>query len=241
MRKTTRKVRDVPDVASCSVKRTITPAAGGNYVTNTMYDIRDMELAAFERAGTIATGYQHFRIKKLTLTLKPVYDTYQQGVGLASRPNIYYMIDKSGAVPTNATLETLKQMGAKAHRFDEKPFTISWRPSVLTADQTAIGVVGSSQYKISPWLSTNARPNQFPWLPSTVDHLGIFWYVEQLFGGGTQYNAEIEAQFEFKKPLWEPPESSSPLSQKSIIAIQDASSDGIKDGPDANNAVPRPS
>lgn len=229
--------RDVPDIASCSVKRTIIGVGGANFATNDMYEMRDVDLASYDRAVQIAKGYQHFRIKKIALTLKPVYDTYQQAAGNASRPQLYYMIDKSGSIPANATLETLKQMGAKAHRWDEKPFTISWRPSVLTADTTAPGVVGSAQYKISPWLSTAARPLIAPWAPSTVDHLGVFWYVEQFFGGGTQYNAEVEVQFEFKKPLFQPPSSSAPVAKKTEVAQLDDSSDGIVGGPDVNNAL----
>ena len=31
------------------------------------------------------------------------------------------MIDKAGAIPTNITLEGLKQMGAKPQALDEKP------------------------------------------------------------------------------------------------------------------------
>lgn len=230
-----RTVRDVADVASLSVKRTI-QAPDGNFRTNQMYEMRNVDLSAYERAVQVARAYQHYRIKKITLTLKPVYDTYQQAAGAASRPNLYYMIDKSGSIPDNVVLDTLKQMGAKAHRFDEKPFTISWRPSVLTADQTAAGVTGSAQYKIGAWLSTAERPMIAPWTPSVVDHLGVFWYVEQLFGGGTQYNAEVEVQFQFKKPLFTPPSVSAPKALSVVLAPLDDSSDGIVGGPDSNGA-----
>lgn len=202
-----------------------------------MYEMRNTDLASYDRAVQVAQAYQHFRIKKITLTLKPVYDTYQQAAGNGTRPNLYYMIDKSGSIPDNPTLEQLKQMGAKAHRFDEKPFTISWRPSVLTADQTAVGVVGSAQYKISPWLSTSANPMGVAFAPSVIDHLGIFWYAEQLFGGGVQYNAEIEVQFQFKKPLWTVSAKglTAAPAKTVVVAEVDGSSDGIVGGPDTNN------
>lgn len=231
-----RRVRDVHDLASCSVKRTINQAGGQGFNTNDMYDFRDIQLADYDRAVMIAKGYQHYRIKKITLTLKPVYDTYAQGIGAnISRPNLYYMIDKSGSIPDNVQLEQLKQMGAKAHRFDEKPFSISWRPSVLTADTTAPGVVTSAQYKISPWLSTTATPLVNPWVPSTVDHLGVFWFVEQLFAppGGIQYNAEVEVQFQFKKPLMTPSQGGV-AAKKVQVAVLDNSPDGIVGGPDSN-------
>lgn len=231
--------KDVADVASLSVVRSIVPAGGGNFATNNMYIADTTDLASFDRAVQVAKAYQHFRIKKITLTLKPSYDTYQQGAAGAagSRPNVYYMIDKSGSIPTNINLEGLKQMGAKARRFDEKPFVISWAPSVLdVAQQAAPGVFQSAQYKVSPWLSTSANPMGAVFAASTIDHLGCFWYVEQLFGGGIQYEAELEVQFQFKKPLWyQPGNQPVPPAIGIQVAELDNSSDGIVGGPDTNN------
>lgn len=221
-----RRVRDVGDFASLSVKRTIVPDAGGNFLTNTMYNMRDTVLATYLRAVQVSKAYQHYRIKKIALTMKPTYDTFQAVAGGSSRPNLYYMIDKSGSIPAGITLESLKQMGAKAHRWDEKPFTVAWRPSVLTADQDSLAPTGvtAGQYKISPFLSTS---------DTTIDHLGIFWYAEQLFGGGLQYECEVEVQFQFKKPLW------SALSSSPAVGVRpaeiDDSSDGRVGGPDSNN------
>lgn len=229
-------VRDVPDMASMSVKRTIQPVGGGNFATNVMYEDRNEDLANYDRAVQVAKAYQHFRIKKITFTLKPTYDTFQSGApGGSSKMNLYYMIDKSGSIPVNPTLEQLKQMGAKAHAFDEKPFKISYRPSVLTADQVAAGAVIASQYKISPWLSTSINPLGAAWNPSTIDHLGCFWYVEQLFGGGVQYNVEVEVQFQFKKPLWVGQQGAAQPATQVQGAILDSSPDGIVGGGDVNN------
>lgn len=237
-RKRLTKARDVGDYASCSVKRTIVPDAGGNFATNQMYDMRQTSLNTFQRAMTIARAYQHYRIKKITLTLKPTYDTYQSGApGGSSKANLFFMIDKSGSIPANPTLEALKQMGAKAHAFDEKPKTISWRPSVLNAALDNAGAPESSQYRISPWLSTSTNPINGPWVASDIDHLGVFWYVEQLFGGGLQYNAEIEVQFQFKKPLYVSAPSAAPAVH-AVVATEDDSSDGILQGPDSNNLIP---
>lgn len=212
------------------MRRTITPEGGGNFATNQMYDFRNTDLNSYDRAVQVAQAYQHYRIKKITLTLKPTFDTYQQAAGNGSRPNLYFMIDKSGSIPDNVTLEALKQMGAKAHRFDEKPFSISWRPSVLTSDNVAPGVQFAAQYKVSPWLSTSRNPLVNPWAPSLVDHLGVFWYVEQLFIGGVQYNAEVEVQFEFKKPLRLLVTGES--AKKVTVAEINTSKDGIVGGGD---------
>jgi len=235
-KRTFRKAKDVSEFASLSESRTLAPDAGGNFLTNQMYDMRETSLNTFVRASNVAKAYQHYRIKKITLTLKPTYDTYQinPGVASSSRPNLYFMIDKSGSIPVNPTLEQLKRMGAKPHRFDEKPFSISWRPSVLNAAQDNALVPESSQYRISPWLSTSTNPINGPWVASDINHLGIFWYVEQLFVGGLQYNIDIEVQFQFKKPLYSigAGEGSAAPAQKVTVAILNNSSDGIQGGPD---------
>ena len=35
--------------------------------------------------------------------------------------------------------------------------------------------------------------------PSTVDHLGVYFYVDQQIGVAQPYTVEVEVQFEFKK------------------------------------------
>ena len=142
------------------------------------------------------------------------------------------MIDKAGAIPTNITLEGLKQMGAKPRALDEKPVPIGWRPSVLTVDMTAGGVAPltqASQYKISPWLNTNANTvDVAAWNPSTIDHLGLYWYVETLVSTAQPYEVDVEVQFEFKKPL-----IATSVGQVSAIpaglAQLNASKDGVVD------------
>lgn len=161
-----------------------------------MYANRAFQLADFTRASAIAANYASFRISKITMKFKPLADTFVTAPGGVGVPYFYSMLDKSGAIPLNAALENLKQMGAKPRRFDDKTISVSWRPSVLTADLTTVpaGNVAGSQYKLSPTLSTNANAGNptVPWAPSVVDHLGIYWYVEQANGQGNQYNVEVE-------------------------------------------------
>lgn len=223
-----RAARDVPDMASLSVTRTV--VSGGqnpDFLTNVMYTATNIQLADYARAATVSQAYQHYRIKKITLRLKPTVDTFAQGG--PSKNYLYYMIDKSGSIPTNPTLELLKQMGAKAHVFDENVKTISWRPSVLADTSTNPGALASSpnKYMISPWLSTNANvvsPAVFQ--ASTVDHLGIYWFVQQQYQPGYGYTAEIEVQFQFKKPVWVTTQGA-PLAQTIRLAVEDNSPDGI--------------
>jgi len=230
-----RRVRDVPDMASLSCKRSMQtpgppPAPGFN--TNTLYSLMNTQLIDYQRAVQVAAAYQHYRIKKITLTFKPTLDTFTNGG--SSKPNLYYMIDKSGAIPTNASLEALKQMGAKPIQLDEKNLTISWRPSVLESVMYAAGGVGaasSSKYKVSPWLTTtadNVSPGVF--VPSGVDHLGCYWYVDQLAPVGYQYTIECEVQFQFKKPLINL--TSSVAAIPAEVATLNDSNDGVVGGGD---------
>jgi len=223
-----KKARDVPDMASLSVTSSLVPPQGNpNFLTNLMYSLMNVQLADYPRAVQVSKAYQHYRISKVTLTLKPTVDTFQQGG--PSKNYLYYMIDKSGSIPSNPTLELLKQMGAKAHVFDEKQKPISWRPSVLSDTAINAGAVASSpnKYMISPWLSTNANvvsPGLFQ--PSVVDHLGVYWYIDQAFAGGYGYTAEVEVQFQFKKPVWESI-TGSPQALPAKVATPDNSADGI--------------
>jgi len=174
-------------------------------VANTVYNFRNFTLDQFAAAVQIARAYQFYRIKRVTFKFMPLADTFVAAAG-NSVPQLYYMIDKSGSIPTNATLDSLKKMGAKPVRFDDKTITRGFAPSVLTVDTAAPGVFQSSQYRVSPWLSTNANAlNPGAWVPSTIDHLGMFWCVQQeVFPVNQQvsYRCELTIEFQFKKPLW---------------------------------------
>jgi len=218
---------NVSEYASCSVTRTILPTGGPAWVTNQMYEAHQIQLADYARALTVASAYQFYRLKYVKITYKFPYDTFGQGLGAnASRPNFYYMLDKAGAIPLGINLEGLKQMGARPRGCDEKPIHISWAPTVLTVDETLAGPL-PSQYKTSPWLSTDV-PN--------VAHNGVYWYIEQQFpagGPGFEYQAEIEVQFEFKKPIWKS-QPGGPQAIGARVAIEDNSADGVEGGPDGS-------
>jgi len=225
---------NVPEYASCSVKQTIVPSGATSFSANTLYNKINTQLTDFTRANAIAQNYQHFRMKNIKVTFLPTIDTVQSAGGV-SKVYLYYMIDKSGSVATNSTLEALKQMGAKPKALDEKPIVVSWAPSVLNSVLTATpaGSSAPGMYKISPWLSTqNSVGNPGAFTGSVVDHLGLYWYAFTFNGGTTvQYNVEIEVQFEFKKPLLIAL-TSAYNAVPAVIPIADNSSDGIADGRD---------
>lgn len=227
--------KDVLDWASLSVTRTINPSAGGNYNVNALYSLMNTQLIDYPRAVQVAGAYQHYRIKKITFRIKPVYDSFIAVAGNPGKMNFYYMIDKSGSIPTNVTLEGLKALGAKPRQLDENNREVSWSPSVLEAVMYAAGGAGAastSKYKVSPWLTTtasNVSPGAF--VASGIDHLGLYWYVEQTpAGAGFQYSCEVEVQFEFKKPLTNLIGNTEAI--PSIVAELNASPDGIVGGAD---------
>lgn len=202
-----RPARNVSEYASCSVSQWIQNPT----IANQTYNLRGIALSQFARAVQVAKAYQHYRIKKVTMEFKPAYDTFApQNLPAGQNlqvPYFSHIIDKSGSVPTNIGVAEMRQMGAKPIRFDDKTIKVAWRPSVLT--QTYGQANTQSQYKISPWLSTNANAlNPGVFQPSDIDHLGLFWRVDRngaLPAGYEEYtyDVQITVEFEFKKPLIE--------------------------------------
>lgn len=205
------KSSNVSEYASMSVNETllsndIQPKA---FRSDVLYNKMNTNLSAYERAVQISQAYQFYRIKKIRYTFKPAFDTFLDQVGSTTRtmkPNFYYMIDKSGSIPTTVNIEGLKQMGARPIALDEKPIHVSWSPSVLTAaGATTSDVFTGTDYKISPWLSTNADVTSTSFSPSTVAHLGLYWIADQSLTPDKDffYTVDVEVQFEFKKPIWQ--------------------------------------
>jgi len=188
--------RGVPERASC------TEVFGNNILaTNQSYGLYNLSLADCTRARDIAKGYQYYRIKRVTLVVKPTQDTFQQGGN--SIPYLYYMIDRVKQFQAGFNAAQLKAMGAKPRRVDEKNVTFSFTPSVLT--ETFDATLSSNtavQYKIAPWLPCKDTSQLGVWNPNTTDHMGIVWRIEQEFttGSATAYIVERHIEIEFKKP-----------------------------------------
>lgn len=232
-RRGARKSRNVPDMASLSCKRTLQAGGGANFAVNTLYNLMNTQLTDYDRAIQVAQAYQHYRIKSISVTFKPTYDTFTQGG--QSKMHLYFMIDKAGSIPTNVTLEGLKQMGARPFALDEKEKKVTWSPSVLESAMYAPGVGNNiqSKYVISPWLTTTNSPVQpGAFVPSGIDHLGLYWYCEQLVTPtATQYEVEVEVQFQFKKPL-SGNITSTTSAIPAVVAELNDSKDGIVGGAD---------
>lgn len=223
-RRVAKKVMNVVDKASCSVTRTLAPVRN-----NLMYSFDSIALADYDRAVSVARNYQRFRMSGVKVTWKPTFDTYSPATP-NQKPFLYYMIDKSGSVPDNVTLEGLKQMGARPRALDEKPISVIWKPAVLGESRINAGIPQAANYLTSPWLSTNQNPTSpLAWNPSDVSHQGIKFFIEQQ-GAEQFFTMEIEVQFEFIKPLF--PTLSAVPAGRLVYAILDASPDGVEGGAD---------
>lgn len=204
-----------------SCKQTIISQAGTDFQCNNMYGLVGViKLNGYLRAMEVAKAYQFYRIKSVRVTYKFPFDTFAPGN--VARPNFYYIVDKARAISPLVTLESLKEMGARPRPCDEKPMSITWKPSVLQ-DVDSVGGPQPAQYNLSPWLSTAHQD---------INHEGLVWYAEQILFGGTAqiYHAELELQFEFKKPQLYPTavEGGVPMTY-SRPATRDNSSNGIVD------------
>lgn len=244
-RRAGRKSGNVPDQASLSESQSL---YSGNqlsgmpadcFLFNALYMRRSVKLADFPRAVSVSKAYQYYRIKSIRLTMRPTFDaiapTGAQPIGGLTKPSLYYMLDKSGSIPLNVSLEGLKQMGARPIAFDEKPVKINYAPSVLSLVDSGGAFAGTgvgAQYKISPWLATSSTPGAVGVVnPSLVDHLGVFWFVNMPnlnYDGQSKtfYTTEIEVQFEFKKPVWTASLSDTPAMEP-YTAVLDTSPDGV--------------
>lgn len=203
--KISRGLGGVPEVASLTEIISNRATQGvGFYAGAVSYRLTNMSLALCPRAVQVAQAYQEYRIKRITLAFKPLFDTFTAGGVNVSVPYLYYMVDKRLAVPFNFTVDTLKSMGATPKRFDDKTIVAKYAPAVL---QSAITDPGSlttalAAATISPWLPTSSAPSQIgTYVPSDVDHTGIVW---QLYQPGTvpvmYYDIDIMVDYEFRKP-----------------------------------------
>lgn len=230
-RRAARKARNQPEHASMSCTRSMNASQ-----VNNIYSLLNTQLSDFPRAVTVAQGYQMYRITNIKLRVKSSWDTFQNTGNAYAKPFFYYMLDKSGSVPTNVALEGLKQMGAKPRALDEKTLTVSWRPTVLqsTGNNISAGGTSLSTVKRAPWLTTNRTPQVPTWTPNDVDHLGIYWGAFAALVGQADpitYEVECEVQFEFKAPLVHTPVGSA-TAINATFAEPNASIDGIVGGPD---------
>lgn len=187
---------------TAAVKETYSvPVMDGNV---TFFRSTSLADAVFDRAQTVASAFQEFRVKYIKLTFRPNADTFPAVAG-NSIPQLYFMIDKANSIPTNADSNTFFSMGARPRRMDDKNLTYIWAPTALVSTLIAPNVTTTAEVKLRPWLSTNAN-SQNPgaaWAPNQTDHLGCAFYVTKINpADALEYNVDVEVVFQFRKPVW---------------------------------------
>lgn len=207
-----RGANGVSEWASASFTRTLfnpqpPPGGLGNiFLPNVTYRFYDCAIDQFPRAIPIASAYQQYRIKRITLKIRPLVDTFTAGAA-ETVPQFYYQIDKIRALSPNVGLPSMKTMGCVPRRLDDSNLTVSWAPGVLDpASDNAAGNLTFSKTNISPWLNTSDDPFNPPVAVSSVDHLGCIWHTEQLVGVSGNYTVECTIDVQFRKPAFEPTE-----------------------------------
>lgn len=163
--------------------------------------------ATFDRATAVAAAYQEFKIKYVKLTFRPSADTFTPAAGNVI-PQLYYQLDRGNTIPTNATTQTMLDMGCRPVRFDSRNIVRRYAPAVLLGADSPGLAFAASQIKVAPWLSTNAFAGNpgVAWSPSLVDHTGCAFIVvkQNPLTPTLNFNVDIEVVFCFRKPLWSP-------------------------------------
>lgn len=140
----------------------------------------------------------------MKLIFKPSADTFPIAAGNII-PQLYFQMNKYQAIPTNATLQTLLDMGCRPIRFDDKNIMRSYKPVVLLgSDSTSLALVAQKSLT-TPWLSTNnnAQNPGAVWSPSSVEHIGCCFIVQKPNPATPTINwtLDVEVVFQFRRPL----------------------------------------
>lgn len=190
---------------TASILETFTTSVDDGTLNFLQHQLADL---MYDRAQAVAQAFQEYRIKYIKYKFQPSADTFTPAAG-NTIPQLYFMLDKANAIPTNATIGTLQDMGCSPIRFDNRNIVKAYKPCVLTADKVTVTASAAAQTRVSPWLSTNnySAGGGTGWSPSQVDHFGAAFFVTQMNPATPKikYNVDVTACFEFRKPLWRVP------------------------------------
>lgn len=159
------------------------------------------------RAPVEAQLFGFYRIAKIIIKHKPLFDTYSTslpgaGNGPNSVPTLYWKMNRYGDAPPAFNGNYLRSLGSKPIRFDDNEYTISYKPNMLMVGADNAGN-NASQIKMTPWISTDEIPQNGNFALSTAEHFGHLLYVEG-GGSGTADGAvgtyDVTVIYQFKTP-----------------------------------------
>lgn len=159
------------------------------------------------RASAMAKLFGEYRIKKITWTHRPIFDTYSSSLaGTGNSPNsvptLYWRLCRYGDAPNVFAGDYMRALGAKPHRLDDKQVSFSYAPNIIQSQQNT-AAAGQATIKVGPWLSTDDLVDDGNFNLSTAEHFGHTLFVEG-GGAGTALGAvcylDIKVVYEFRNP-----------------------------------------
>jgi len=182
------------------------------------------------RALAHAEQYGLYRIAKIEFKHKPKYDTFIPGTitvpgvnQITTVPLLYWKMNRFADAPAAWNPQDLRDMGAKPHRFDDKTYSLSYKPNILTAISS--GGDNSGQLKMTPWLNTDDASQTPTFAPSDTLHYGHFLYIEaDTLNTSTDPavgSLDVIIHYEFKTPRvrWTPATEGSKLTVNPFTQI----------------------
>jgi hypothetical protein len=128
----------------------------------------NFNLSQFPRASALSVNFKWYKAVKVTWTLTPLYNTFQDGTTgtEVSAPYLYNVMNRTQD-SINLTLEDIQAMGAKPTKLTSKraiSYTPNWCSPGLTTftqDRDRINLVGVTQQGLKAQYSYLACPDDF--------------------------------------------------------------------------------
>jgi len=159
------------------------------------------------RASQMAQLFGEYRIKKITYTFRPWFDTFSSGIATTGNnavavPTLYWRLNRYGDTPPAFNGDYMRAMGAKPIRLDDKLLSYSYSPNVIQSQQNVAGA-STATIKVSPWLSTDDLVLDNNFTLSTAEHFGHSLFIEAAAAGSGNGQAaymDVKVVYEFRNP-----------------------------------------
>lgn len=106
---------------------------------------QDFTLSQFPRANLLASSFQWYRAKRVTYSFEPLYNTFQDGAGAASKPYMYVVMNRGQQLLGGLynALAQFQSAGARAQPLSSTKrlvYTPNWcSPGILAVRTTTSG------------------------------------------------------------------------------------------------------